>query len=237
MSVGLLCHHVDQLATSSATPVEGDWRHYELIAADPDHLSLAIGRIIRQGLRAGVLPLTGNADVDQRRLGNQHRPAPKGTLRVFNSSQPQRQYGFQLGLGALFHHVDHGRAGWLKGLRGALNTVPGKVAVDGEILGERFALAGVSADAHFPMKLRAPKEPSATQVAYLWNDLEGTGWMRQALATIRGLQKMKSHRAGVAHEVRFDIHDIGYALDGALHVVQAPCVLSVTRGPDIMVCL
>ncbi len=108
---------------------------------------------------------------------------------------------------------------------------------DGKILGEGFALASVSVDTHFPMKLRAPTAPNAMQIAYLWNDLDGAGWMRKAIATMRGLQKVKSHRAGVAHEVRFDIHEDGYALDGALHVVQAPCILSVTRGPDIMVCL
>jgi len=234
-AVGVLGQHATQFEDCGFDHVGTDWRTYDIIAADPEHLSCAIGRVLKEGLSASIMPLTGVFASDLSRLRAPSAPRKQPTLRIFNSGQPARQHGFRLGLGALFHTVDHARAGVLSALRGALDVVPGQMHVDGESLGDGFALAGVSANTHFPLRLSSPVEPGPDQVCYVWNNLDGSGWFRQALSLMKGVQNLPSHRAGVAKTVRFEIQDTGYSLDGALYVAEKPCILSVTRGPDIMV--
>lgn len=231
------------VAVVSREPVSGgttvqkdaDLSRFDIVAADPDHLSHVIRRTVRERLDIAVLVLSGDAGVDARRLRKPGPPTSTPTLSVCDTGMPARQYGFSMGFGALFHTADMRRAGGLRALRGALAKISATVVVDGEVLGEELALAGVSTTRDFPLRMRASAPPGAGEICFLWNNLDGAGFLSHALALARG-RNLPLHRVGSATRVSFDIAGTGYSLDGALHAALAPRVVSVTRGPDVLVC-
>jgi hypothetical protein len=236
MRIGVLSRECQALLKYGATEARGDWSHYDILAVDPDHLSGAIRKIVRDNLALPLLTLSGDVTRDLRRMNSPPSPTSRRTLEVCDTGVCDRRYGFSLGLGALFRNADRGRAGGLGALRGALQREPTTVRVDGELLGESLSLAAVSTHPRFPFRLRAPHPPDPTEVCFVWNDLDTAGWIRHGLSLLRGTPQLPAHRAGTARRISFDIRDAGYSLDGALHVADGARIVSVRRGPDVQVC-
>ncbi len=220
-----------------ATPVavDADLTRFDIIAVDADRLSAVIRRVVREGLSAAILPLTGDPKQDARLIKKPPTPASSATLVVCDSGLAERQYGFSLGLGAFFHAADHSRAGGLRALRGAVAPVAATVVVDGHVIAEELTLAGASVSQRFPMKMKAPAPPGPGEFCFLWNNLDAGRLLSHAFALVRGKQ-MPSHRVGVSRRLTFDLAGTGYSLDGALHTAEVARVVSVTRGPDVRVC-
>jgi hypothetical protein len=228
---------VSRGSAHGATPVapDADLSSFDIVAADADHLSGLLRRVVREGLSAAVLPLRGDTRSDAKRIRKPPASMSAATLVVCDSGISERQYGFSLGLGAWFHAADMSRVGGIRALRGAVAPVSATVTVNGEVIAQELTLAGASTTRQFPMKWRAPTAPGAGEFCFVWNNLDAKRLLSHAFALMRG-KDAPSHRAGVATRVTFDIAETGYSLDGALHTAQGPRVVSVRRGPDVRVC-
>lgn len=232
-SVAVVSHGSPAGATRVAH--DADLSSFDVIAADADHLSGVLRRVIRENLSAAVLPLTGDAKADTKALRKPPKASRRPVLAIADSALAARQYGFWVGLGGWFHAADLRRAGSLKALRGAVSSVEATVVVDGDVIGGELTLAGVSTGPRFPMKMRAPGPPGPDEICFLWNNLDAPRLFSNALSLMRG-KNLPSHKTGAARRVVFDLAGTGYCLDGALHTADAPRVVAVTRGPDVLVC-